>query len=138
MKQYSLTMNITLGLGQRTGTAIIIVTVNGSIEANGVTYTIESGKGLVATKRDTALFRTEGVDGQGNNVTLRLAAKYFWWGGHLYAFRGKAILQTVYKRAPAAPCGWRVVWSGFTSFIVTTSDIRSSDSIGFRNRQILS
>lgn len=97
IKQYSMTMNLALELGQRNGPPVAIVNVSGSVEVNSVTYAIESGKGLIATRRDIALFRAEGVDGQGNNVTLKVAAKYFWWGGQLYAFRGKALLQTTEK-----------------------------------------
>lgn len=97
IKQYSMAMSVTLGLGQGNGSPIAITNVSGSVEVNGITYTLGSGKGLIATKRNIALVRAEGVDGQGNNVTLKLAAKYFWWGGRLYAFRGKALLQTIEK-----------------------------------------
>jgi len=39
----------------------------------------------------------EGIDGQGNNMTLKVGVRYFWLGGQLYTFRGKAILQTTEK-----------------------------------------
>jgi hypothetical protein len=94
IKQYPVELTLTLELGERNGTRIPVLGVNGTVDVNGTVYTIESGKGVILTGRHVALIQCEGVDANGNEVTLGIRAVYFWWGGKLYAFRAKALLST--------------------------------------------
>lgn len=87
-------VNLTLVLGKKRGKFIPVLNVNGSVDVNGTIYTIEYGDGIIQTKRHIAFIRCVGFDAEENEVTLRLGAAYFWWGGKLYAFRAKALLCT--------------------------------------------
>jgi len=66
----------------------------GTITANGVLYTINSGNGGVLTGRRLILLQAQGTSPDGQAVTLKLAGRYFWMGGHLYVARIGAKLQT--------------------------------------------
>jgi hypothetical protein len=94
IKRYNVTLGLTLELGERKQRAIVIANASGSVGANGIVYTIESGKGLIGTKSHVAIFRCKGVDANGNDITLGIQAACFWWGGKLYALRGGGLLRT--------------------------------------------
>lgn len=68
--------------------------VGGTADVNGVTYTITSGKGGVLRARHLILLKAEGTGPDGQAVTLKLAGRYFWMGGHLYVARVGARLLT--------------------------------------------
>lgn len=94
IKQYNVTLESTLELGERKGHIVVIANASGSVDVNGTIYTIETGKGLIFTKSRMVVARFVGVDAQGNEITLGVQAVYFWWGGKLYAFRARAVLRT--------------------------------------------
>jgi hypothetical protein len=73
------------------------VDVTGIVKVNDAVYTIQSGTAVLGTKRHVLFIRCEGVDEEGNKITLKLGAVYFWWGGKTYALRSKALLQTSEK-----------------------------------------
>ena len=66
----------------------------GTIVVNGATYTITSGNGGVLRGRNLILLQAQGTGPDGQTVTLKLAGRYFWMGGHLYVARIGAKLQT--------------------------------------------
>ncbi len=66
----------------------------GTVEVNGAAYTITGGKGAVLTLRRAVLLEAQGTDTDGQAVTLKLAGRYFWMGGHLYVARVAGKLQT--------------------------------------------
>jgi hypothetical protein len=70
------------------------VDVTGSVKVNEAVYTIQSGTAVLGTKRHILYVHCEGVDEEGNKITLKFGAVYFWWGGRAYALRSKALLQT--------------------------------------------
>jgi len=74
------------------------VNVIGSVKVNGAVYTIQSGTAALETKRRILHINCEGVNRQGNKITLKFSAVYFWWGGKAYALRSKALLQTADKQ----------------------------------------
>jgi hypothetical protein len=96
IKQYALEMNITIELGAASNHKVAIINVTGSVSINSTTfnavYTIQSGKGILETKQHVALIKAEGTNGA-DNVTLKIEAPYFYWGGKTYAFRGRALLE---------------------------------------------
>jgi len=98
IKQYAVTLNVTLELGSKKNCKISIINVTGSVTVSSTTfnevYQINSGKGLIETSKGAALIKAQGVDAQNNTVTLKAEVDYLWWGGNVYAFRGKAILST--------------------------------------------
>lgn len=95
IKQQNVTLELTIELGQRKGTIILIANGSGSVDVNGTIYTIQSGKGFILTGRRIALARFVGVDAQNNEISLGIQTVYFWWGGKLFAFRSRAVLRTV-------------------------------------------
>ena len=66
----------------------------GTVVVNGVSYTITSGNGGVLTGRHAILLQATGTSPDGQTITLKLAGRYFWIGGHLYVARIGAKLQT--------------------------------------------
>jgi len=96
IKQYTLELNITIELGATSNHMVSIVNVTGSISINSTSfntvYTIQTGEGIIGTNRDVALIKAQGINGQ-DNVTLKLEARYFYWGGKTFAFRGRALLE---------------------------------------------
>ena len=89
-------LELALVLGEKRGCFIPVLNVKGSIDVNGTIYTIEYGDDIIQTQRHWALIRCVGSNAEGLEeiqVTLRLGAAYFWWGGDLYAFRAKALLR---------------------------------------------
>ena len=94
INQYNVTLSLTLKLGGRGQRAIMITNASGSVNVNGIVYTIESGKGLIGTKSHITILRCKGIDANSNEITLGIQAAYFWWGGKLYALRGGGLLRT--------------------------------------------
>ena len=68
--------------------------VGGTVKINGITYTITNGNGAALTKRRLILLQATGTDSTGQSVTLKLAGRYFWTGGHLFVVRMVGNLQT--------------------------------------------
>ncbi len=66
----------------------------GKVIVDGVSYTITSGNGGVFRGRHLILLQATGIQADGQTVTLRLAGRYFWMGGHLYVARIGARLLT--------------------------------------------
>jgi hypothetical protein len=88
--------NFTLTL-ERTGTNTTIPRFNiiaGSIMVNGVTYSVNSGNGGVVKIKHAILLQAQATGPDGQNVTLKLAGRYFWMGGHLFVVRMVGSLQT--------------------------------------------
>lgn len=88
--------NFTLTL-ERSGTNTTVPRFNvtgGTVIVNGATYTITSGNGAVLHGRHLILLQAQGTGPDGQAVTLRLAGRYFWMGGHLYVARIGARLLT--------------------------------------------
>jgi hypothetical protein len=97
LKQYKAEMNLTIQVDPKTETATWNVDVTGYVKVNEAIYTIESGTAALGTKRHVLFIRCEGVDENGNAISLKVGATYFWWGGKAYALRSKALLQTADK-----------------------------------------
>ena len=88
--------NFTLTL-ERSGTNTTVPRFNvtgGTVIVNGATYTITSGNGAVLHGRHLILLQAQGTGPDGQAVTLRLAGRYLWMGGHLYVARIGARLLT--------------------------------------------
>ncbi len=68
--------------------------LSGTVNIDGVTYTISNGNGAVLTKRRLILLQATGTDSNGQSVTLKLAGRYFWMGGRLFVLRMVGKLQT--------------------------------------------
>ena len=68
--------------------------ISGTIDVNGTIYTITSGNGGVIRSRHLILLQAQGTQLDGQTVTLKLAGRYFWMGGHLYVIRMIGSLQT--------------------------------------------
>jgi hypothetical protein len=97
IKQYAVELNLAIELGPRKSSLIPIVNITGSVSVHSTSfnavYTIESGKGVIETNKHVALISAKGVDAQNNAITLKSEIDYFWWGGKIFAFTGKAILH---------------------------------------------
>jgi hypothetical protein len=66
----------------------------GTVEVNGVTYTITAGNGAVLTGRHAILLQAQGTGSDEQVVTLKLAGTYFWVGRRLFVVRLVGKLQT--------------------------------------------
>jgi hypothetical protein len=66
----------------------------GTVVVNGVPCAITGGNGGVLTGRRLILLQAQGTSPDGQSITLKLAGRYFWMGGHLYVARIGAKLQT--------------------------------------------
>jgi hypothetical protein len=66
----------------------------GTVIVNGATYTITSGEGGVLRGRHLILLKAQGTGPDDQAITLKLAGRYFWMGGHLFVARIGAKLQT--------------------------------------------
>ncbi len=93
-KQYPANVTLTLELGEKNGSTIPVLHIDGSVNVKDVIYTIEEGTGTINTRRHVTWIRCTGIDAEGKRVTFNMAARYFWWGGNLYAFRSIAVLKT--------------------------------------------
>jgi flagellar basal body-associated protein FliL len=96
LKQFKAETNLTITIGPKEDDAPR-VNVTGTLKVNDKVYSIENGTAVLGTKRRVLLIRCEGVDEEGNRITLKFGAVYFWWGGRAYALRSKALLQTADK-----------------------------------------
>ncbi len=88
--------NFTLTL-QRTDTNTTIPKINvlgGQVVINDTKYAITSGNGGVLRGRHAILLQAQGTGPDGQAVTLKLAGRYFWMGGHLFVLRMAGSLQT--------------------------------------------
>lgn len=96
LKQLKAETQLTVTIGPKEdGTRSVGVT--GSVKINDAVYTIESGTAVLKTERHVLSIRCDGVGEEGNKITLKLGAVYFWWGGKTYALRSKALLVTSEK-----------------------------------------
>jgi len=93
LKQFKTETQLTVTIGPKEDDTPRL-DVTGSVKVNEAVYTIQSGTAILGTKRHILYIRCEGVDEQGNKITLKFGAVYFWWGGKAYALRSKALLQT--------------------------------------------
>jgi hypothetical protein len=92
LKQFKAETQLTVTIGPKEDdTPHVLVT--GLVKVNEAVYTIQSGKAVLGTKRHVLYICCEGVDEEGNKITLKFGAIYFWWGGKAYALRSKALLQ---------------------------------------------
>jgi len=96
LKQFKSETNLTITIGPKEDNAPR-VNVTGTLKVNDKVYSIENGTAVLGTKRRVLFIRCDGVDEEGNRITLKLGAVYFWWGGRAYALRSKALLQTADK-----------------------------------------
>ncbi len=68
--------------------------VGGTVNVNGMIYTVVRGEGGVFRGRHLILLKAEGTGPDGQAITLKLAGRYFWMGGRLYVARIGARLVT--------------------------------------------
>jgi len=92
LKQFKAETQLTVTIGPKDDDTSR-VDVTGSVKVNAAVYTIKSGTAVLGAKRHVLYIRCEGVDEEGNKITLKFGAIYFWWGGKAYALRSKALLQ---------------------------------------------
>ncbi len=92
----NLPADFTLTFERATGNSTVskFNVVGGSIDINGVTYTIASGEGGVLRGKRLILLKAEGTGPDGQAIILKLAGRYFWMGGRLYVARIGARLLT--------------------------------------------
>ncbi len=94
IKQYKSITNIIIQVQPATETTEREINVKGTVKVNDATYTVSDGKVFIGKERKLIFVNCTGTDENGNQITLKLGANYFWWGGHSYALRSKALLQT--------------------------------------------
>jgi len=94
LKQYESTTSLLIQVQPATETAERKIDVTGTVNVKDETYTITGGKVLIGREKRLIYVDCTGVDEDGNEITMKLGARYFWWGGKAYALRSKAILQT--------------------------------------------
>jgi hypothetical protein len=94
LKQYGVTTSLTIQIQPATDSTEMNIDVTGSITVNGQTYDIQSGRAFLKKEKRLVFIIGQGVDEAGTPVTLKLGARYFWWGGKAYALRSAALLQT--------------------------------------------
>ena len=92
LKQFKAETQLTVTIGPKEDDTPRL-DVTGSVKVNAAVYTIKSGTAVLGAKRHVLYIRCEGVDEEGNKITLKFGAIYFWWGGKAYALRSKALLQ---------------------------------------------
>jgi len=86
-KKMSLTMDLTLGLGEKQKELIPIKLVEGTITIDGVSHSVIEAEGAVLFERRVIILRLS-CEG---SMSLVLKIKYFWMGGGLYAVRGGGV-----------------------------------------------
>ena len=94
IKQYDSTTNIVIQVQPATETAERKIEITGSVKVKDSTYAITGGKVFIGKQRRLIFVNCTGTDESGNQITLKLGARYFWWGGKAYALRSKALMQT--------------------------------------------
>jgi len=92
LKQYDSTTSIFIQLQQGTERTDLKIEVTGTIKVNGSTYIITGGQVFLRKERKLIFVECAGTDENGNQITLKFGARYFWWGGKAYALRSKALL----------------------------------------------
>jgi cytochrome oxidase Cu insertion factor (SCO1/SenC/PrrC family) len=85
---------LTLEATEVNETIIKFNVVGGTVKINGTEYMIIEGKGAVIRDKHGFLMQATGTSADGQPVTLKLAGRYFWMWGHLYAARLLGSLQT--------------------------------------------
>ncbi len=93
LKQYGVTTSLIIQIQPAIDSTEMNVDVTGSVTVNGQTYNIQSGRAILKTEKRLVFIIGQGVDQDGTPVTLKLGARYFWWGGRAYALRSAALLQ---------------------------------------------
>ena len=95
IKYYQATLTLTLQPTSTSGPHKLFDVTGGSLTANGVTYTFNSGNGAVLTGIHDVLLQAQGTDPSGQAVTLKLGGQYSysWLAGHV-ALKIGAKLQT--------------------------------------------
>jgi len=94
LKQYDSTTSIVIQVQPATETTDRKIEITGSVKVKDATYTITGGKVRIGKQRKLIFVNCSGMDENGNQITLKFGARYFWWGGKAYALRSKALLQT--------------------------------------------
>jgi hypothetical protein len=94
IKKYPANFTLMLAPTGTKGSAKLFYVTGGSLEVNGVTYTVASGNGGVLTGRHAILLQAQGTSPDGQTMTFKLEGRYFWMGGNLYVVRIGAKLQT--------------------------------------------
>ena len=85
---------LTLEATEVNETIIKFNVVGGTVKINGTEYMIIEGKGAVIRDKHGFLLQAQGTSPDGQTATLKLAGRYFWMWGHLYAARLLGSLQT--------------------------------------------
>jgi hypothetical protein len=93
-KQYDSTTNIFIQLQPETEKTDRKIKIAGSIKVKDSTYTITGGQVFLEKERKLIFVKCAGKDENGNQITLKFGARYFWWGGKAFALRSKALLLT--------------------------------------------
>ena len=68
--------------------------VGGTVKINGTEYTITEGNGAVIRDKHGFILQATGTSADGQQVTLKLAGRYFWMWGRLHVARLLGSLQT--------------------------------------------
>ncbi|MCW4024717.1 MAG: hypothetical protein NWF01_06750 [Candidatus Bathyarchaeota archaeon] len=83
IKHYPASFSLTIQPTATNGTSKLFEVTGGTLTLNGTTYTITSGNGALLPGRHAILLKAEGVNADGQTVTLKLAARYVWqWGNN--------------------------------------------------------
>jgi hypothetical protein len=94
IKQYDCTTSILIVVQPATETTERTIDITGTVQVNDATYIISGGKAFIGKEKKLIYVNSVGTDEDGNEVTLKFGARYFWWGGKAYALRSKVLLQT--------------------------------------------
>ncbi len=94
LKQFEAETRLTITSGPKEEGSIPNVDVTGTVKVNDAIYTIQNGTAALRTERRILYIGCEGVDQEGNKITLKIGAVYFWWGGRTFALRSKALLTS--------------------------------------------
>jgi len=86
-------MTLTVVKVKRAEGVILFKVLNGTINIDGIVYTIDEGIGIVLTDSQTVFAWCKGAGPNGETVTLKLAAKYLWMWGNLYVARISGIIR---------------------------------------------
>ena len=94
LKQYNSTTKLVIQVQPATETTEREIDITGTVKVNDATFTVSDGKVFIGKERKLIFVNCTGIDENGNQSTLKFGANYFWWGGHAYALRCRAVLQT--------------------------------------------
>lgn len=84
---------LTLEATEVNATTITFDVISGTVEVNGVEYTITGGHGAVIRDKHVFLLEAEGTGPDEEAVTLKLVGQYFWMWGRVYVARVAGSLQ---------------------------------------------